>query len=60
MAATKIPEEISKYRPGPCTEIKFIKIDFLVFSSQKFRTVIAILCMCDYKKNGIACADRDC
>ena len=26
MAASKIPEEIKKHRPGPCTEVKLINV----------------------------------
>jgi len=31
MASSRIPEEISKYRPGPCTEIKLINGHYYVY-----------------------------
>lgn len=34
MAANKIPEEIKKHRPGPCTEIKFINGHYYVYMYQ--------------------------
>ncbi len=34
MASSKIPEEISKYRPGPCTEIKLINGHYYVYMYQ--------------------------
>lgn len=34
MATSKIPEDISKYRPGPCTEIKCINGHYYVYMYQ--------------------------
>lgn len=34
MASTKIPEEIRQFRPGPCTEIKFINGSYYVYMYQ--------------------------
>lgn len=37
MAMNKIPEEIKQYRPGPCTEIKFINGHYYVYMYQSVR-----------------------
>ena len=34
MAASKIPEEIKKHRPGPCTEVKLINGHYYVYMYQ--------------------------
>jgi len=34
MSSSRIPEEISKYRPGPCTEIKLINGHYYVYMYQ--------------------------
>ena len=37
MTSPKIPEEISKYRPGACTEIKYINGHYYVYMYQSVR-----------------------
>ena len=34
MAKNRIPEEIKQYRPGPCTEVKFINGHYYVYMYQ--------------------------
>lgn len=40
MAESKIPEEIKQYRPGPCTEVKYISGHYYVYmyGSQKLNS----------------------
>ena len=37
MAASRIPEEVKQYRPGPCTEIKLINGHYYVYMYQSLR-----------------------
>ena len=40
MAKNRIPEEIKQYRPGPCTEVKFINGHYYVYMYQSKHNVI--------------------